>query len=318
MRVVRALLAESPGNMRGQPARSGVREASPLAQPKTLVALEVSAARVAASGLGILLVGENGVGKERFAERLHALSRAHRQFVRINCRTVDEAHLDAALDTGGTVFLKHVADLGASLQTSLVRTLEEASAIRLVHLATDKPTPRFISASTRSLEADVIAGRFRDDLYYRLCGATFTIPSLRERKDEIVPLAEHFVAMAAQRYGHDTSLSASACAYLTAHAWPGNLRELRNACERAVLLATSSIIERVDLDHVDPPAPSTTHRSEPLRDTLAAIERERILEALDGCGGNQKRAAAMLGISRRTLGKRLDEYGRARPRKARW
>ena len=135
-------------------------------------------------------------------------------------------------------------------------------------------------------------------------------------------LAEHFVAMAAHRYGRSASLSAGACAYLTAHAWPGNLRELRDACERAVLLATSTIIERDDLDHIDAPAPSnirreSTHTPEPLRDTLAAIERERILEALDGCGGNQTRAAAMLGISRRTLGKRLDEYGLARPRKPR-
>ena len=319
--------------MKGPPVRSDVREASSLAQPKTLAALEASAARVAASGLGILLVGENGVGKERFAEGLHARSRAQGSFVRLNCRTIDEAHLEAELDrasralgeqaSGGTVFLKHLPDLGERLQTALVRALEESSAIRFVHLAADGRAPRFISASTRSLAADVHAGRFRDDLYYRLCGATFTIPSLRERKDEIVPLAEHFIATAAHRYGRSASLSASARAYLTAHAWPGNLRELRNACERAVLLAPSSVIERDDLDHVDAPAPSNirrelTHTSEPLRDTLAAIERERILEALDGCGGNQKRAAAMLGISRRTLGKRLDEYGFARPRKARW
>jgi len=282
---------------------------------------------VAAGGLGILLVGENGVGKERFAERLHALSRAQGRLVRLNCRTLDDAHLAAELDKaasapGETIFLKHVADLGPGLQTSLVRALEESSAIRLVHLAAQSHAPRFIAASTRSLAAEVHAGRFRDDLYYRLCGATFTIPPLRERRDEIVALAEHFVAEAAHRYGRSASLSASACAYLTAHAWPGNLRELRNACERAVLLAPCSVIDRDDLDLVDAPAPSTlrresTHRSEPLRDTLAAIERERILEALGGSGGNQKRAAAMLGISRRTLGKRLDEYGLARPRKPR-
>src|SRR5262249_10921237 len=174
-------------------------------------------------------------------------------------------------------------------------------------------------------------GRFRRDLYFRLAGATFTIPPLRSRKDEVLPLAEQFVASAAGPLGRSFVLSEGARTWLTEHEWPGNIRELRNACERAVLLATGSVIEREHLAIEEPKRSPNRTRTSPttpppgsmmaadmptqVRATVAELEKQRILEALDKCAGNQTRAAELLGISRRTLINRLDEYGIARPRK---
>jgi DNA-binding NtrC family response regulator len=198
---------------------------------------------------------------------------------------------------------------------------------------------RSVASTTKHLGAAVDAGRFRRDLYFRLAGATFAIPPLRERRDEVLPLAEQFVASAAAPLGRQFSLSEDAKQWLTGHDWPGNIRELRNACERAVLLATGALIERHHLTTIDDPAtrpvdqrvrarasatipppfairaPSAADMPTQVRATVAELEKQRILEALERCAGNQTRAAEMLGISRRTLINRLDEYGIARPRK---
>jgi DNA-binding NtrC family response regulator len=152
---------------------------------------------------------------------------------------------------------------------------------------------------------------------------------LRARKDEVLPLAEQFVASAAGPLGRAFALSEDAKAWLVEHEWPGNIRELRNACERAVLLATGSVIERQHLTIEEAPrapgrfrsptsdlsAAVTADMPSQVRATIAELEKQRILEALDKCAGNQTRAAEVLGISRRTLINRLDEYGIARPRK---
>jgi DNA-binding NtrC family response regulator len=188
---------------------------------------------------------------------------------------------------------------------------------------------RFISSTHRDLAAEVDAGRFRRDLYFRLAGASFTIPPLRARKDEVLPLAEQFVASASGPLGRAFMLADDAKAWLLQHDWPGNIRELRNACERAVLLATGSMIERGHLvieesqrapgrnraATVPPPGHMSADMPSQVRATIAELEKQRILEALDKCAGNQTRAAELLGISRRTLINRLDEYGIARPRK---
>ena len=201
---------------------------------------------------------------------------------------------------------------------------------------------RFVASTSKDLAAEVDAGAFRRDLYFQLAGATFTLPPLRERKDEVIPLAEQFVASAAGPLGRTFTLTEEARQWLTGHDWPGNIRELRNACERAVLLTTGTMIERHHLtvgfpttsdDQVKRPpgqrfrtsptippppgmmAPSAGDMPAQVRATVAELEKQRILEALDKCAGNQTRAAEMLGISRRTLINRLDEYGIARPRK---
>ena len=207
-------------------------------------------------------------------------------------------------------------------------------------LSRSPPEPidvRYVASTSKDLSSEVDDGRFRRDLYFRLAGATFTIPPLRDRRDEILPLAEQFVTAAAAPLGRSFAFSEDAKQWLTAHDWRGNIRELRNACERAVLLATGTLIERHHLTTIDDPAkrppnqsmrrsqtippppgvraPSAADMPTQVRATVAELEKQRILEALERCAGNQTRAAEMLGISRRTLINRLDEYGIARPRK---
>jgi transcriptional regulator with PAS, ATPase and Fis domain len=313
-----------------------------------LAALEQSASRIAVGKLSVLILGETGVGKERFAERLHEMSpRRSAPFVRINCAAISEPVLEAELfgneasphsgkaglielAEAGTAFLNDVSELPQSLQVKLLRVLED-NAVRRIGSATPRPIDvRFIAATNKDLAAEVDANHFRRDLYFRLAGATFTIPALRVRKDEVIPLAEQFVASASGPLGRQHVLSEDARQWLVSHDWPGNIRELRNACERAVLLASGSVIEKQHLTVDEPrrspnrfrspttPPPGVTTASDmpsQVRATVAELEKQRILEALDKCAGNQTRAAELLGISRRTLINRLDEYGIARPRK---
>jgi two-component system, NtrC family, response regulator AtoC len=322
-----------------------------------LAALEQSAARIAIGKLSVIVVGEHGVGKERFAERIHEMSprRAH-PFVRFNCSAISEPLLEAELfgieaqnrpglieqADGGTAFLSDVDQLPQGLQQKLLRVIEDASVRRTSTTSGAKARSvdvRYVASTTKDLAAEVEAGRFRRDLYFRLAGASLTLPPLRDRKDEVLPLAEQFVASAAGPIGRSFLLSEEAKQWLGSHDWPGNIRELRNACERAVLLATGATIERHHLTIDDPArrlatgqrpgfrreqtippppgisAPSAADMPSQVRATVAELEKQRILEALDKCAGNQTRAAEMLGISRRTLINRLDEYGIARPRK---
>jgi two-component system, NtrC family, response regulator AtoC len=318
------------------------RESTPKASQ--LHALEQSAARIAVGKLSILVLGETGVGKERFAERIHEMSpRRGAAFVRINCAAISEPLLEAeifgnestrkagALEhaENGTAFLNDVSELPPTLQIKLLRVLEDG-AVRRIGSGTPHPIDvRFVASSSKDLQAEVDAGRFRRDLYFRLAGASFTIPPVRARKDEILPLAEQFVASAAGPLGRSFVLAEDAKAWILAHDWPGNIRELRNACERAVLLATGSVIERQHLTideakrapsrfrspTTPPGAMVSSDMPSQVRATVAELEKQRILEALDKCAGNQTRAAELLGISRRTLINRLDEYGIARPRK---
>jgi DNA-binding NtrC family response regulator len=319
------------------------RESTP--KSSQLAALEQSAARIAVGKLSVLVLGETGVGKERFAERIHEMSpRRAAPFVRINCAAISEPILEAELfgvetthkagalehAEGGTAFLNDIPELPPTLQLKLLRVLEDG-AVRRIGSGTPRPIDvRFVASSSKDLDSEIQAGKFRQDLYFRLAGASFTIPPLRVRKDEVLPLAEQFVASAAGPLGRQFLLSDDAKAWLTSHDWPGNIRELRNACERAVLLAPGAVIDREHLSIEEPkrapgryrspttpPPGSMTSSDMPsqVRATVAELEKQRILEALDKCAGNQTRAAELLGISRRTLINRLDEYGIARPRK---
>jgi DNA-binding NtrC family response regulator len=313
-----------------------------------LHAIEQSAARIAVGRLSVLLLGETGVGKKKFAERLHEMSpRRSGPFVRINCAAISETVLEAELfgseignkpglieqADNGTAFLNDVSELPQALQVKLLRVIEDSSVRRGNGQQARPIDVRFVAATHKDLGSEVDAGRFRRDLYFRLAGATFTIPPLRGRKDEVLPLAEQFVMSAAGPLGRSFVLSDDARTWLAEHDWPGNIRELRNACERAVLLATGSVIERqhLTIENQRPPfgprvrtSPTMTpppgavlasDMPSQVRATVAELEKQRILEALDRCAGNQTRAAELLGISRRTLINRLDEYGIARPRK---
>ena len=331
--------------------RAGSRR-EPTTKSSLLAALEQSASRISLGRLSVVVIGESGVGKERFAERIHEMSpRRTASFVRIGCSAISEPLLDVELfgseasnkagmlelADGGTAFFADVDQLPPTLQQKLVRAIEDAS-VRRINAARARPIDvRYVASTSRALAAEVEAGRFRRDLYFRLAGATFAIPALRERKDEVLPLAEQFVTAAAAPLGRSFTFSEDAKQWLTGYDWPGNIRELRNACERAVLLATGMLIESHHLTTIDdtsrrandasarrittvppPPgirAPSAGDMPAQVRATVAELEKQRILEALERCAGNQTRAAEVLGISRRTLINRLDEYGIARPRK---
>jgi transcriptional regulator with PAS, ATPase and Fis domain len=226
---------------------------------------------------------------------------------------------------GGTVFLDEIAEMSLVVQAKLLRVLEERQVMRLGSVKPRSIDVRFLAASHRSLDVEVAAGRFRQDLFFRLNGITLQIPALRERTDEIEPLARRFLAEASARARRAVpALSDDAVAALRAHPWPGNVRELKNTIERGLLLAEQGDV--VDVDHLGLTAATASSASPASSSTSSAVssglargsddaERARIVHALHEAAGNQTRAAELLGISRRTLINRIIELGIPRPRK---
>ncbi len=301
----------------------------------TMRTLDKMVSRVALGEINVLLHGETGAGKEGFAERIHAGStRKKAPLLRLNCAALAESLLESELfgyekgaftgatqtkpglletADGGTVFLDEIGDLPLQLQAKLLRVIEEREVMRIGAL---KPRPidvRFVAATHKDLEAECERGAFRKDLYFRIAGVTIVIPPLRERLDELEGLAKTFAREVCERAKRpQVKISKAALAQLRAYSWPGNIRELRNVIERAVLLADDTI----EVEHL--PGTKTAPAAAPatdLRAGVVAYERQRIVEALDACGGNQTKAAKQLGISRRTLIERLDEFDLPRPRK---
>jgi DNA-binding NtrC family response regulator len=291
---------------------------------------------LAAGRLPVLIVGETGVGKEHLAELIHQASpRAAHPFVRINCAALTESLFESELFghergafTGGerekpgllevagrgTVFLDEVAELPLPLQAKLLRALEAGAAHRVGGLAPRPVLARFVSATNRDLEEAIARGELRADLYYRLAGSVLEVPPLRARRSEILPLAERFAAGAARELGRaGVQIAEEARGLLLDQPWRGNVRELRNAIERAVLLARDGVIGPAQL----PPAfGARPAPSEPPDDARPGDRRARVLQALAACGGNQKQAAQRLGINRRTLARWLDHLAIPRPRSA--
>ncbi len=298
--------------------------------------------RLAQGQINVLILGETGVGKEVVAEAIHRASpRRDLPLLRLNCASLSEALLESELFghergafTGasatkpglieladrGTVFLDEVGELSRTLQAKLLRLIETKETMRIGGLKPRAVDVRFLFATNRDLEAEVSAGRFRADLYFRLKGAVVEVPPLRERRAEILPLAEACVARAAAQMQFEVTprLSGDAQARLLDHGWPGNVRELRNAIERAVLLCNAAMIgaEDLALDAMPQPDP-LLNDGEPteLPPALLDSERDRIAQALVECGGNQSRAAESLGIPRRTFVRKLAELGLPRPRR---
>jgi two-component system response regulator AtoC len=240
---------------------------------------------------------------------------------------------------GGTVFLDEVGELPLSFQVKLLRVLEDRKVLRLGAITPKAIDVRLVAATNRDLEAGVRAGSFRADLYFRLNGMSLLIPPLRERPSEIAPLAERFAWLAGRQLGRPVApqLSPAVLARLERYHFPGNIRELRNVIDRAVALCSKQTIGEEHLPAAlrDTPAPvraapssesapataRTAEHESPeaasLRKAVEAAERQRIVDALDQCAGNQTHAARVLGISRRTLVNRLGEYGLPRPRQKR-
>jgi DNA-binding NtrC family response regulator len=288
--------------------------------------------RVAPSDATVLIQGESGTGKEVIARALHARSsRAGRPLVVVDCATLPDALLESELFghvrgafTGavtakkglleeahqGTVFLDELGALPPGTQVKLLRCLQERTIRRVGSTTPITVDVRVVAATNQDLKALVERGRFREDLYYRLQGIVLTVPPLRERIEDIVPLAVHFVKLFADKLGRPTpTLSAEVVDRLLRYPWPGNVRELEKAMERAVVLARGDTIQLEDL----PPAVAGTPDRAPVParrwQTLEEVEKAHILATLYEAGWNQARAAELLGISRTTLWRKLREYG---------
>ncbi len=326
------------GNQRGGNQPDGAL-ASEICVPDPTVAGAPAVVRtIAASMLSLLILGETGVGKDILARTLHELSNRTGPYVRINCAALAEALLESEMfghergaftgatvqktgllefAHGGTVFLDEIGELSPTLQAKLLRAVESGEVTRVGSV---RPTPidvRFIAATHRDLAADVVSGRFRADLFYRLDGVSLTVPPLRDRREQIIPLALRFIATAHAAGPRPALATPGFLARLEAHDWPGNVRELKATVERAVLIAAGTeltashlIFSRRLAASSRPPA--TAGPSGDLR-ADALCDRTRVIEALNACAGNQTRAAKKLGISRATLTNKLTLYRLPRP-----
>lgn len=298
------------------------------ADPKLQRVLEMSQA-VAASRANVLVTGESGTGKELLAKYIHAKSqRAQGPFVAINCAAVPEGLLESELfgfekgaftgahtskvgkfelANNGTLLMDEVAEIPLSLQAKLLRVLQEQEVERLGSNKTTKVNARIIATTHRDLAAMVLAGQFREDLYYRLKVVSVEIPALRFRKKDIALLAEHFVSDSSLANGKDLkTLSKDCLDKMLTYAWPGNVRELSHSIERAVILSQTNVIEFEDLGIE--PVKNNDEKSVGPGMTVAEAEKLLIMKTLEHTKNNRTRAAILLGISVRTLRNKLHEY----------
>ncbi len=285
------------------------------------------ATRAAHYDSSVLITGESGSGKEVLARHIHHTSpRARGPFVAVNCGALPATLLESELfghqagaftgalhdrsglfeeGNGGTVFLDEIGDVSADMQTKLLRVLQEREIIRIGENKPRKVDIRVIAATNKNLKQAVRSGQFREDLYYRLGVIEIEVPPLRDRPEDIVPLARHLVEKTAARlHIARLRLDSTAIDCLTSYPWPGNVRELENAIERAAVFCKGGVIRPEDLPagithHAQAALPGAVNRS------LQEVERQHIQAVLDSVGGHRRRAAEILGISTATLWRRL-------------
>lgn len=288
--------------------------------------------QVAAANTTVLIQGETGTGKELVAQALHYHSlRATAPFIKVNCGALLEPLIEAdlfgyergaftgaetskpgrfELAAGGTVLLDEVGELTLTAQAKLLRLLQTREFERLGGTKTLQADIRLIAATNRQLDQEAAKGRFRADLYYRLNVFTITIPALRERREDIGVLAEHFLAKYAQEHAKSIRrFSPEAIDLLLAHDWPGNVRELENTIERAVVICDTNVIHHY---HLPPDLQTlriaTTVNNRGLTEAVNAYERELLCEALQSAHGNRNQAAKLLKISQRLLSYKIKKH----------
>lgn len=290
--------------------------------------------QVAASDATVLVRGESGTGKELVVNAIHENSaRAQGPLLKVNCASIPETLLESELfghekgaftnalyrrigrfeeAHGGTLFLDEIAELAPALQAKLLRAVQERTIERL---GSNTPIPvdiRLITATAKNLEQAVAKGQFREDLYYRLNVVTISLPPLRDRKQDIPALVQHFL----QRNDHGTSITPAALSMLCEHHWPGNVRELENTIARALVLARGNLIDRSDIlllaDKQESTSPHWTSLA-PLhsgwKENIEALEHALVERALAEAQGNKSKAAEILGIHRRLLYEKLRQFG---------
>jgi two-component system response regulator FlrC len=336
-----------------KPAKTGM-DAEIIAADPAILAVKNRCERVAGTGATVLLTGESGVGKDVFAKQIHQLSdRRSKPYVAINCAAIPENLLESTLfgyekgaftgavkaqpgkfeqANGGTLFLDEIGEMPLELQAKLLRVLQDQVVERLGSLRSIHCDVRIVAATNQDLQQRVKDGKFREDLYFRLAVFPIRIPPLRERKNDILPLAEHFLIRYGRTMGRQgLKLSPASQNDLANYAWPGNVRELENAIQRALLLSDGDMIEPADIElhgsQTPTPLANSAHESghdgTPLAyvsdqqsthsgaQDMDSIEREHILKVLKQVGGNRKEAVNVLGLSERALRYKLKAYKEA-------
>ncbi|HBA86546.1 MAG TPA: sigma-54-dependent Fis family transcriptional regulator [Geobacter sp.] len=288
--------------------------------------------QVAASEANILVLGESGTGKELIAGAIHYNSlRRERRFLSINCAALTETLLESQLfghvrgaftgavtsqkglleeADGGTLFMDEIGDMTLPIQAKLLRVIQERDFIPVGATKPKNADIRFVAATNKDLEEEVRQGRFREDLYYRLNVINIPLPPLRERKDDVEPLVQHFLKKYSFKMKKSvTGLTPEALQLLCGYDWPGNIRELENVIERAVILARTQLVTPKEL----PIWRKQPQKIEPARPvqlvSLEDIERDHIERTLANTGYHKSRSAEILGISRKTLDRKIVEYG---------
>lgn len=316
-------------------ATAPMSEGIVMEDPGSREALLLSA-RVARTDATVLLTGESGTGKEVFARYIHEQSaRAKGPFVAINCAAIPDNLLEATLfgyekgaftgaqtaqagkfeqANGGTLLLDEISEMPLALQAKLLRVLQEREVERVGGKKPVSLDIRVLATSNRDMALEVKEGGFREDLYYRLNVFPLQIPALRERPGDILPLARHFLALHGGRLARPARLAAAAEAILAAHAWPGNVRQLENIIQRALILAPGELIEAEHLMFAAgalsaaAPAPKIFAEASDASANMKDLERQHILDTLAAVGGSRLKAVEKLGISERTLRYKLKQY----------
>jgi two-component system nitrogen regulation response regulator NtrX len=292
----------------------------------------------------VLIYGENGTGKELVARTIHAMSRRrHGTFVEVNCAAIPEELIESELfghvkgsftgavadrrgkfelADGGTLFLDEIGDMSVKTQAKVLRALQEQVVERVGGSASIRVDVRVLAATNKELPAEIRAGRFREDLYFRLNVIPIFVPPLRDREADISMLADHFMAELAREYGRRAKrFDASALAKLRAYRWPGNVRELRNVIERLMIMVPGDVITAPDLAFLDgsvaEPSPAASAAPEAsLHDAREQFERDYILRALAAQNGNISRTAEVLDVERSNLYRKMRAFGIAPARKS--
>lgn len=307
-----------------------------IGQSSAMVKLLETVAQVAPSEATVLITGESGTGKEMIAGAIHFNSpRKKGPFVKINCAAITETLLESELfghekgaftgahrkkegrflqAHGGSLFLDEISEMSVAMQVKLLRVLQERELTRVGGEEVIKVDVRLIAATNKELMLEMEAGRFREDLYYRLNVVTLNMPPLRERKEDIPLLAQHFKEIFAEK-NHKTikGFTPHAIDQLLKYDWPGNVRELMNAVERGVVLSSSDYLDAKDLPmiirHGEVEGDTYPKDDLPADLPLDEVEKTSILKTLESANGNKSEAARRLGITRRTLHKKLKKYG---------
>ena len=337
----RAMERTSETEKAGKDTEAASRQSAGLiGRTPAMIELYKEIARVAPSRSTVLIVGESGTGKELVARAIHEHSeRARGPFVAVNCGALTETLLEAELfghvkgaftgavadrkglweeAEGGTLFLDEIGETSPAMQVKLLRALQSGEIRRVGSARSVRVDARVVAATNRDLEKEVSAGRFREDLYYRLSVVTLRVPPLRARRDDIQLLAENFLRRIETARARRLRLSPPALALLVSYSWPGNVRELESAIEYAALRARGTEIMPEDLPpklQADPararflsehPSLAAIYADLP---TLDELERRYLIHVLNEVGGNRTRAAEVLGIDRRTLYRMAERFG---------